>query len=136
VSITLPDYGYDISTLINGDIDPLMAATATGQHLVAERCARRLTTRRGGLFYDLNFGLDIRGYLNDTFTSATVFECSRAVESELEKDEEVASATATVTTPAPGTLRISVLIETALGPFQLVLSATQLATNIQVLKVL
>lgn len=94
------DWGSDISTFILNpdgrfDLDPTFSPIS-GRQVVVEAVARRLTTQRGALEYDPNFGLDLRLWLNSAHTDSDIFALATAIEAEAEKDERVLSATANV----------------------------------------
>jgi hypothetical protein len=94
---------------------------------LAQAIARRLTTPRGGLFYDSDYGTDIRRWLN-----AAVQPLGRIgfeVQNEALKDERVKRANATVTIVG-GTLNIDLKLVDADGPFTLTLSVNQLTVDI------
>jgi hypothetical protein len=62
------DYGTDISCY--PDIDASFGVVS-GFTLI-EDLARRLETPRGGLFYDSNYGTDVRGWVNAAGTPAQI----------------------------------------------------------------
>ena len=43
---------------------------------LGQALAHRLETPRGGLFYDGDYGTDLRAYCNDTMTQASASRCS------------------------------------------------------------
>jgi phage baseplate assembly protein W len=118
------DLGTDVSCF--PDLDPL-GTLVSGKTALAQAIARRLTTPRGGLFYDTNYGTDLRLYLNEGMTSEAQSRIKAAIESECRKDERVASATADVTfNAAAQSLAVSISLSIASGPFTLTLAVTQL----------
>jgi hypothetical protein len=126
------DFGTDVSTYVGGDLDPTFAVIS-GRRVVAEAIARRLETRRGALLRDPNYGTDLRAWLNRDFvgSAATLFRLKASVDREAEEDERVLSADATVTyEPAFQKLRIAIAIETAEGPFELVLAVSAVSVAI------
>jgi len=64
-----------------------------GRTALAQSTARRIITPRGGLYYDPNYGTDIRGRLHRPFPAALT---ARLVEQEALKDERVENAGASV----------------------------------------
>ena len=107
--------GVDFSCI--DDIDPSLTLV-DGREGLAQSVARSISTPRGGLFYDSNYGSDVRGRINrpvdDTITG-------RLVEAEAIKDERVADVAANVTfVEATGDLTISITLEDEAGPFDLV----------------
>jgi len=122
------DLGTDISCF--PDLSPL-GTLVTGNTGVAQALARRLTTPRGGLFYDTNYGTDLRLYLNEGMTQEAQSRIKAAVESECRKDERVSSCTADVTfNLAAQTLAVSIAFSTGAGPFSLTLSVTALTVSL------
>lgn len=61
---------------------------------LAQAIARRLTTPRGGLFYDPNYGTDLRDFIGSSITVPTAISL---IETECLKDERVETAKATIT---------------------------------------
>ena len=116
------DYGYDVSTF--PDLDP-MFTLVTGPRVVAEAVMRRFMTPRGGLVDAPDYGLDLRARINGKLMPGDIARLQADLEAEAEKDERVLSATATVTAvPSTMSMRVSVQLETAAGPFTLVMLAS------------
>ena len=112
-------FGVDVGAVTDTSPDwRLVAGLANlGQALV-----RRLSTPRGGLHYDPDYGLDLREFVESDAELATL---AAQIETELEKDERVQAASATVVAiPEAGRLIITVVGTTAVGPFRLVVEAT------------
>jgi hypothetical protein len=63
------DFGTDISCY--PDLDGSFGLVS-GFTLIAQDLARRLETPRGGLFYDSNYGTDVRGWVNAAGTPAQI----------------------------------------------------------------
>lgn len=80
------DYGIDVSCV--SDLDETFRVVE-GKRLLAEACVRRLTTPRGMLLDDADYGTDLRELLNDAFTARTMALTVSQIRSELEKDERV-----------------------------------------------
>lgn len=121
-------FGTDISGVT--DLDKGFSLVS-GPRCLAQAIARRLTTRRGGLFYAPDYGLDVRDMIEERQTAATIAQWQQAIANECEKDERVERATATVTlNTATNTAAITVRIETAAGPFRLTLAVTSLTVEL------
>lgn len=86
-------YGSDLSCV--SDLDSGMGLF-TGPKIVAEAVARRLTTPRGGLFYDPNYGTDLRRWLNAAIDEKDIPDIRAEIETEAELDERVATADVSV----------------------------------------
>ncbi len=89
-------YGRDLSCVDDlavdfSDVDP---ESTRG---IAESLVRRLTTPRGKLLDDPNYGLDLRQYLNTGIVSPNgISDVSVAVRGECKKDDRVDDLTVTV----------------------------------------
>lgn len=120
------DFGSDISTL--PDLDPNLGLV-TGNTAVAEACYRRLMTPRGSYSWDPTYGLYIRGMLNETMSDQRIATWQREIANELEKDERVLNANATITRNGTS-IAISIEILTANGPFSFVLGVSSVTVSI------
>lgn len=125
------DLGSDISTF--PDLDPAYAVR-TGPHIVAEAVARRYITPRGGLFYDLNYGYDLRQHLNSVITPGLAGRIAAQCEAEALKDERVLGATVTVVQSAGqlATLSVHTVLTLSSGPFAFVLTVGQALANFSI----
>jgi phage baseplate assembly protein W len=121
------DFGTTLSCQF--DIDP-MGQTVSGLTALAQALIRRITTPRGRLLNDPNYGYDIAGELEDDVTTQQVAAIGANVDQEFLKDQRVFSSVTTVTLETDGQLDVSTQVQSALGPFSLVftLSATGILT--------
>jgi hypothetical protein len=104
------------------------AIMVSGQRAIAEAIARRLQTPRGGLIDDPNYGTDLTVYVEDDLTPAQLNSIQTQINQECLKDQRVSGAASTA--QLVGTvLIVSVALQTASGPFTLVLSVSQVAAN-------
>ena len=126
----MADFGSDISCVT--DISP-DGRVVTGNRVVAEAIARRLSTPRGRLIDDPNYGFDLGGYIHDDMSSADLASLQNGAGAECLKDERVIAADVLATLSAIGLLTVTVSLTTGLGPFRLVLSVS--ATSFSVLSV-
>ncbi len=125
------DYGIDVYAIT--DHDPGVALV-TGKRAVAQALARRLGTPRGGLFYDPEYGFDLRMFANSSFSSALQFQVQAGIEAEAVKDDRVISCASTVVyDSALETLRVTIEAISDFGPFRLVLDVS--AVTVTVLEV-
>lgn len=125
-------------------VDPAVAALGTdfrtrpdlsfelqsGWRNLREAILRRLSTPRGGLFYDANYGYDLREFLNEAATTATLYQLERMASLELEKDPRILRATATATVITDRHIRLSLQCETELGPYELIVGVDSLAMEV------
>lgn len=118
------------------DVDCIEDATADfrlarGRRNLANAIARRLSTPRGGLRYDPEYGLDLREFLNEDVTGAEIANAPGEITLEVEKDPRVQAARVRlVYNFAASSLRVTIGIVDALGPFTLVLSVSKLTVEI------
>jgi len=124
----MADLGSDISCYPDMDSS---GAIVSGRTCLAQALARRLTTPRGGLFYDTNYGTDVRLYLSEGMTKEAQSRIKAAIESECLKDERVSNCSAEVVfNPAAQTLKLTISVGTADGPFKLVADVSKLTLDL------
>jgi hypothetical protein len=110
--------------------DLVMPATmATGFRVVAEAIARRWQTARGGLIDDPNYGTPLTDAVNDDMATADLSRLAKSAAAEAEKDERVLSCDVTITLIAQ-VLMVVGKVTTAQGPFQLVVSVSQVSVTL------
>jgi hypothetical protein len=125
-------YGVDIDCL-NGV--GFVLGLASGLKNLANALARRLITPRGGLFYDPDYGFDIRAYLNIALTRSKQGELVSGIEDECRKDARVQNVLAQVTAVGfPATnLGIALRVTPGSGPtFPLILSIGNLVSGLTI----
>jgi hypothetical protein len=104
---------------------------ARGPRNVGNALARRLITPRGGLFYDPNYGLDIRNYLNAGFTPQALAQGQSDVASEVSKDPRVEDPIVTVVSDlATASMQITITCELAEGPHEFVFGVSLLTVEL------
>lgn len=121
------DLGSDLSGV--ADLDP-SGAMVSGRSCLSQAIARRLTTPRGRLIDDANYGLDLRAFLNDDLSPADLGRIKALAEAECLKDERVRAATVTFTLPASGVAVVTLVIQDGTGPFNLVLSVNAVTVTV------
>lgn len=123
------DLGTDISTPDALDLDPQLSLVSgfeqLGQHL-----ARAITTPTGGLIDDDAWGIDVRDWLNDVPPSTAT--AAARVRSQWLADPRVEDCDV-IATFEGATLSITGSVETAEGPFALVLAVS--AVTVESLRV-
>lgn len=103
----------------------------TGSRAVAEAAFRRLTTKRGSLFYATDYGTDVREILNGRVDSSLLGVWRDRIVGEVSKDERIESAAAALTfDPTSGRLTVKVSGKTGEGPFAFTLSLAQAGTPV------
>lgn len=122
------DTGIDIDCIV--DVGTSLSV-ARGTRNIGNALARRLTTPRGGLFYDPNYGLDVRNYLSAGFTPQALAQVQSDVASEVSKDPRVENPTVTV---APNiqaaSMQIAVTCDLAEGPYEFVFGVSKLTVDL------
>lgn len=123
----MPTYGSDIS-YEGGDM-ALDMRSSSGLQALGEALYRRLITRHGSWLVDRDYGYELASELNEA--APDVAKIGLRLESEFTKDERIESATATVTfDEVSETLTAAVECETALGPFQFTINASDLTVEL------
>jgi hypothetical protein len=124
------DLGTDVA--LTDDLDSVWGVV-NGKTNLAMAIYRRLTTTRGALFYDPDYGFSLTDLVNAELSAADISASRGAIIAECKKDERVESANVTLTfNQAMKALDIVVQLDSAIGPFDLVLRAT--ALNVDILR--
>ena len=130
INVTAPAsaYGVTLWTGVNQfgrlDVDP-SGLTVTGLLLVAQRLVLRQTTPLDSCADAPNDCFDLRDWLSCGMTDTQVAQLPGLVQNELQKDVAVQSASVSlVFTPSTATLILTENVQTAQGPFSLVLTVT------------
>lgn len=113
------DFGSDL------DLAEDMAATGrrvSGNTLVGQAIFRRLTTPRGMLIDDRDYGFDVRSLLSRAQTATQLAAIPGLVRSEVLKDERVATCSVAITERTMFALTLFVAVETSEGPFDLTIT--------------
>jgi len=124
------DYGVDVSTFLDGDLDPYFRPL-TGARVVAEAVVRRWTTPSGGLFFEPGFGVDVRELASQAMTPQALFTLGAQLAAQAEEDDRVQSALVEVSfNHSTRKLLVRADLRTATGPFSLVVSVDRLSLDI------
>lgn len=122
----MTDFGADIGSIKATGLPPGFGRVS-GIWVLGNRLLRRLQTPRGRLHYAPDFGLDIRGLIEQQIDVRTAQRWEAEIARECEKDEAVEQAKATVTlTQSTSTATVRIEIQTADGPFRLVVAVSSL----------
>lgn len=115
-------FGLDFDFL-NG-LNPSMPLVG-GFYNLGQALVHRYQTPRGGLFYDPDYGTDLRDYLNAPMTSSTLSQLVGDAQSEALKDERIQTCTASPSFDRQSsTLSLSMSGLTSSGPFAFIFSVT------------
>jgi hypothetical protein len=119
-------YGRDLSCV--ADVTPDLAEVDPFSRLgIGEAAIRRLTTPRGGLPDDPDYGFDLRAYCNRGSTVQDLRDLAGLTRSELTKDDRIEEARVSVSMPARGELTVAVRLtpaDPAVEPFDLTFTVT------------
>lgn len=124
----LIDFGSDASWGPSG-LDPNLSLVS-GYACLAQSLWRRLMTPQGTFAWDPEYGPDLRQLVNETIGPGTLGAWQRAVEAQCELDERVTSASCVITQRSQISLRVSIFLVTANGPFTLVLGVEDVTVQI------
>ena len=120
----MPDLGSDFA----GILDLTSGLTqVSGRTALIEAIGRRLTTPKGRLFYNLDYGHDVRQYLSAAVPPAGVIES--AIAAECLEDERVEDVEVVVELLGDS-LRIDVYLTDDAGPFRLTILVSELTVEI------
>jgi len=114
------DFGADINTPDASDLDPYFGVV-TSWRCLGQALGRRLITPRGTLIDDSAYGLDVRSWINGALTPTQVADLEALIADELVADERVETVSVEVSL-ASQRLTIRAIVDTADGPFRLVLA--------------
>lgn len=128
------DYGTDVSTFVNGGLDPNFSLISGGR-VVAENVARRLITRTGTFDDAPTYGTDLMAWINSPMDALDSRMLETLIRNECLKDERVETAYVNVTEREVGSFNASVNLYLVEGEsFTLTLSLTSLLQNVEILK--
>jgi hypothetical protein len=120
-------YGVDLWCVsdIKETLDEVTSESPLG---MAQAAIRRLTTPRGGLPDDPDYGLDVRGYLNRGTSTGELRDAAGQIRAEVTKDDRVERATVTVTANTNASELTITIVLTPVNPnvatFSLIIAVT------------
>jgi phage baseplate assembly protein W len=118
---------------INVD-SPFFARLTDDQAILTQAILLRLSTKRGFYWADPEYGLSLADYINDGLTPDALARLPVEVQSELEKDERIASAavSAAITeTPQGAAVNLSIRVTPVEGKtFTFVLAASAVTVDL------
>jgi len=122
----MPDFGTDLSSSPGLD-----GRIISGLDLLTESIARRIRTPKGALFYDLSYGCSLYDYMGEANRDGGAELCA-VLEIEIEEDERVLNATVTPLEVTLKSIQLRADLDTAAGPFTLVISTDQVGQQFEV----
>lgn len=124
------DFGADLDCA--DDFTPLFDELDTKDpKLVAQAVYRRLTTPRGGLIDDPDYGFDVRTLLHKPLSATYQAAIPGLIRAEVMKDDRVATCTVTLSNVTPLGFDVAVACTTARGPFSLTFSVADAAVRLK-----
>lgn len=123
----MADFGKELSCVSDVAED---GRQVTGNRLVAEAIVRRWQTPRGRLIRYPNYGRDLTDFLNDDVSPSDIAQMRSEAEQEAEKDERVTSCAVLAVLNVDGGLEMTAEVTTGDGPFELVVSITQVSVEL------
>lgn len=101
---------------------------------LARQIIRRLSTPRGSLFYDPDYGMDIKLFLNTNLNPSKLMKLEMDIKNECESDPRVDEAEVSIKyNPSTLSLEIEISLVTIDGSFTLILNVSSL--NIELLNI-
>jgi len=120
------EFGVDLAGIL--DVGSTLVLTR-GRRALAEAILRRLTTPHGSLFYDFDYGLDLRAFIGALAPPTGSLEMK--VRTEVEKDERVESVEVEATFISE-TLTVRLTVTDRNGPFNLTIAVSSLTVELLV----
>ena len=121
------DFGNDLSCVSDIAAD---GRTVDGIRCVVEAISRRLSTPRGRLIGDPNYGTDLTGLVNADMSPREIAALRSVLIAECLKDERIIAVEATATLAKSGVLTVTLLCTSALGPFKLTLGVSSVTVEV------
>ena len=115
------DFGTDISCAEDFDDQ---ASEVSGTMLLSQAVYRRITTPRGTLIDDEDYGLDVRALLHKGMTPVEVAAMPGQLRQEILKDERISRCDVVLKQLNPNTWKLGIRCESAEGPFTLTVSVS------------
>jgi len=130
-AIQQSELGTDI--MCEEDLDPSFRLSS-GVRNVGWALSWRLSTEKGGLFYDPNYGAGLMRMCHDEMNRHNLSVARAAIQSEAFKDERIQATNTSVRwVPETRTMSSSIVCNSAAGPFRLVanISGASLVVRMQ-----
>lgn len=133
VSVDLPEaVGYGTDIICDYDLDPLCREEDPLSPIAVARAVfRRITTPRGGMIDDQEYGFDIQSLLHKAMTPQFEASIPGILRNEILKDERVESVSVEWKRLGPEEFDVSISGACASGPFRLVLQLNNGDTMLQ-----
>ncbi len=122
-----PDFGVALSCVTDIASD---GRTVTGFLVVGQAIARRWSTPRGRLIGFPNYGFDLTQYVNADMSPRDIAALRAGAEAEAEKDPRVEKCSVSAELDDDGLMTITAKIDTAQGPFELVVAVSSVTLEL------
>lgn len=103
----------------------------SGRRVLAESIARRITTPRGRLITDPNYGIDVRDWLLDSVGPGDLSRLCALLNTEISKDARVLNASTSASFVA-GVLTLTVAVADGQGPFKTTITVSSIDGQVKV----
>ncbi len=124
----MADFGSDILTTPDGDIDPFFRLSS-GVPVLAWAIVRRLST--AVLWYAAGYGYDLTAIVNQGFSDVDLMALKSQIETQCQLDDRVQGATASINlNTQTKSMTIGIQIATANGPFQMIVGVDALNVSL------
>lgn len=116
--------------VLGTDVHDDLRRQVAGMDNLEAAILRRLQVPRGGLFYQPDYGLDIRLYLNEALTQKRLYELQALIEAEALKDARVLAVAVAIEIERHDALIITLRVATRLRKFALVVEVGKLEVKL------
>lgn len=124
---TSVDFGTDLA--LQDDVSPEFPEV-TGLQVLIDACVRRLSTPQGDLWYDPSYGYDLTELLSDALSPGDLANIEHEIIRQLELEDMVEAAECTISDVTDELMTVDILVQTAQGPFPLVLAVTDVTVQV------
>lgn len=129
VSEPVPPFGYGTDLWCELDLAPnVTELDPNGTLALAQAALHRLSTKRGDLIDDLDYGHDLQELLSKALTGSAINAEAAQIAAELEKDDRIDSASVALTQVTTKELELKitlVALDPAIGEFERTLQVDQ-----------
>jgi hypothetical protein len=133
-----PPLNRGVDLVCIDDLDPRMTETdPDSTESIAQDAYHRITTTRGTMPDDEDYGRDVRQYLSGTADNAAILLAQGDLAREIAKDDRVDDVQVNITVDGARSMRVQIVIEPAnpaLDSFEMVVTVTDGATLLEIIK--
>jgi hypothetical protein len=118
------DFNYDTFTGLFVLDSKRDLSVHSGEAYLKKRILRRLMSSRGGFFHLANYGVGLK--VKEKFDTTTLMLLKNDIQAQILQEEDVESASVSVSTIGQGVLLVSVEVKTARGSFSMKIESNEL----------